>query len=414
MKLSSYSDCEEFLNSFVPANRAAKFPGSHGLERTRHILGLLGNPQDKYKTIHVGGTSGKTSTSTLLAQILTNSGYKTGLFTSPHLQVITERIQINSKFNRRQTLFISEKDLVELLNELGPLFLKLKDDPDWRQPGYFETMTVLAFAYFARVQADVAVIEVGIGGKFDCTNVITPILSIITNVGRDHASILGSTIAAITRDKREIIKPGVPIITGVTQTSVLQLIKEKAKDTKSKLIQIHQNKYKSDYQDLNKEIALAAIKELQAQGYKIEQGVALNTAASFKMPGRLERVSDNPLVILDGAHNPDKMRATVKSLRGEYKSKFNVVYKTLNTQHSARMLEELLPITNKFFITNHDLSYIPTTHYSLHTTLIDAFNSAKQNTLPVLITGSIYTVGEIRNLYYMGEEMVKCQCYFPK
>lgn len=409
VNLKTYKDCEEFLNSSGISQTGQKYPEGHELRRTKHVLELLSNPQNKYKTIHVTGTSGKTSTCNLIAQVLTKSGYKTGLTTSPHLQVVTERIQINGQF-------ISEEDFIDLLNQVGPLFLDLGKNPNWGQPSSFEMMTILAFEYFAQSKVDIAIIEVGIGGKFDCTNVITPILSIITNVGLDHTELLGNTIEEITLDKREIIKPGVPVITGATQEGVLRLIEEKAKEVGSKVFRVIpaiESGTMESYQDLNKEIALAAIKELRLQGYRVEQGDPSNSIKDFKMPGRMEVVSNNPLIILDGAHNTNKMKATVDSLRNQYKYKFNIVYKTLNPQHSTNMLKELLPITKKFFIINHDLQFLPSfTSYEIFSSLLEAFSTAKQLGLPVLVTGSIYTVREIRNLFFKPEELIKNQSYY--
>lgn len=404
MTFNNIQQCSEFLNTLGEAGKREKFPEGHSLRRSLCILSQLGNPHLKLKYVHVGGTSGKTSTSSLISQILTNSGYKTGLTISPHLQVITERIQINNRF-------ISEKDFCEILGELAPIFLELQKNPEWGTPIYFEMMTCLAYFYFAKQNVDIAVIEVGIGGKFDCTNVITSELSVITNVGLDHTDLLGSSIEKITKDKSEIIKPSKPIITGITQMSALQLIKEKAKDTKSELIEIKGN-LSSDYQDLNKSLAITATTKLRDLGWeKITQDVIDKTVLSFKIPGRLEVVSGNPLIILDGAHNREKMEATVKSLLGK---NFAVVFKTHNPQHSEKMLKELLPITETFYITNHDLQYLPhSTNYHLHSTLLNSFNSAKQSGLPILVTGSIYTVGSIRNLYYPPEYILNCQCYCP-
>lgn len=407
MIFKNIHQCEEFLNALGEDGKREIHPEGHSLRRTLYALSLLDNPHLKTKYVHIGGTSGKTSSSTLVSQILTNSGYKTGLMISPHLQVITERIQINNRF-------VSENDFCALLGKIAPLFLKLQKDPRWGTPIYFEMMTCLALHYFAAQHTDIAVIEVGIGGRLDCTNVIIPELSIITNVGLDHVDLLGNTIEEITKDKGEIIKIGKPIITGITQKNALQLIKEKVKETKSKLIEINGNLL-NDYQDLNKGIAKIAAQELQKLGLqKITDKTIDETINNFQMPGRMEVVSKDPLIILDGAHNREKMEAAVKSLHSHYTRNFAVVYKTLNPQHSEKMLKELFPITKLFFITQHDLPYLPTTNYLLHSTLIDAFSAAKQSGLPILVTGSLYTVGDIRRLYFSSEEMIKQQTYWPK
>ena len=188
----SFQQANKYLEALIPKEFKSK--EALKLERISLLLKLLGDPQNKFKSIHVGGTSGKGSTAYFLSQILVGQGYKTGLHVSPHLQTIRERMQIDGKL-------ISEEEFVKLVNEIKPLVDKVEKDLDLGKPTYFETTVALTFDYFAKHSIDIAVIEVGLGGKLDATNVIYPLISIITNVDLDHVEFLGNTVEKIAKDK---------------------------------------------------------------------------------------------------------------------------------------------------------------------------------------------------------------------
>ncbi len=190
------------------------------LERIAHLLELLGNPQDAFRSIHVGGTSGKGSTSTMIAALLTCAGYRTGLYLSPHLQVLNECYQINNRM-------AATTDLADVFETLKPAIAQVARENPFGRPSYFEAQTALAFALFARKEVDVAVIEVGLGGALDATNVLRPQVSVLTNVGLDHTEILGNTIELIAQNKAGIIKPGQIVISGVTQPSTQAIVQER-------------------------------------------------------------------------------------------------------------------------------------------------------------------------------------------
>ena len=187
-----------------------------GLENTLRLMAHVGNPHEKLRAIHVAGTNGKGSTSHLIAAVLQAAGYKVGLYTSPHLVSLTERIRING-------VPISEHEVAQFV-EANRVFL------DEAQPSFFETMTAMAFAYFVAQEVDVAVVETGLGGRLDSTNVLTPILSVITNIGLDHTEFLGNTLPKIAREKAGIIKPGVPCVIGETHPQTMNVFLDKAQE----------------------------------------------------------------------------------------------------------------------------------------------------------------------------------------
>ncbi|MBI4032924.1 MAG: hypothetical protein HY377_00155 [Candidatus Blackburnbacteria bacterium] len=396
MKATTYSETIDYLDSHI---HRAKDPheGSRNIRRTKYLLRLLGNPQDKYPTIHIGGTSGKSSTSFFIAKILQESGYKTGLTISPHLQVATERIQING-------YFASEKEFVGLINEIKPVVEKIEEEKRWGKVGYFQILLAAAFLYFARSKVDVAIVEVGIGGHYDATNVIKPVLAVITNVGLDHTSVLGETIEEIARDKREIIKKGVPIITGASQKSVINLLREKAERTDAPFIVIN-TKGQMTYSKANAILAQTAAEQLKKIGFtNITRKNVNQVLATTFLPGRLEIVSRNPIIILDAAHNIDKMHALVASLQNLFpESKFDIILARAHRKHLKRMIKSLHPITKKLFLTGIKDSAKTLKKVSTRTP------NGK-----ILITGSFFLVDQIRSLYYPKIEVLEKRRYYTK
>src|SRR3989344_7954159 len=226
-----YYACRVWLESFIPQTYSRE---NLGLERIEYLLKLLGNPEKKFKSIHVGGTSGKGSTCFYIARILQLKKYKIGLHLSPHLVYIGERMQINGKE-------ISVSRLVRLINEIKPLVEQMRAS-QLGKPSYFEILVALSFKYFADSKVDFAVVEVGLGGRLDATNVLQPQIALITNVGLDHTEILGNSVEKIAEEKAGIIKNGVPVVTGVLPSSgsltsgkALKIIEKVAKAKKSKL-----------------------------------------------------------------------------------------------------------------------------------------------------------------------------------
>ncbi len=294
-------DIEQYLH-----DHELKAGKGYSLERMQAAVERLGHPERKFKVIHVGGTSGKGSTCTFIAHILEAAGYSVGLSVSPSLATPLERIQINGKPIREQTA-------LKLLRTLWPLILELK-------LSYFETFTLLTFQYFAGRTVDYGVIEVGMGGKYDATNVVQPTVAIVTEVGLDHMEILGRTKAIIAKDKQEIIKPGCIGLTGsryIKRGIYIDLDQAKLKEVSLRGIIFSYRRWKqlqvispATYQVRNAVLAIEATSRLGVGSAAIQFGL--------KQPqqrGRFEVVSQKPLVVADGAHNSQKMTAFVKALK---------------------------------------------------------------------------------------------------
>lgn len=333
---SSYTGANKYLKSFIPPGYIYKSVQALKLERISYLLKLLGNPHKTLRFIHVGGTSGKGSTAYFLSRILTDQGYKTGLHVSPHLQEISERMQINGKP-------ISIEEFINSVNRIKPLAKIVEKNLGLGKPTYFETTVAMAFDHFAKEKVDIAVIEVGLGGKLDATNVISPLISIITNVSLDHTDILGNSVQKIAADKAGIIKKGVPVISGASQLSVRRILKKKADNLQSKLYflgtHFNYSLTSSDlngsefnfnwdgkmsrnlrlsipgiYQVKNASLALAAVHLLKGINYKISKDKLYKSINRVAVPGRFEIVKKKPLIVLDGAHNPTKIKVFLESL----------------------------------------------------------------------------------------------------
>ena len=299
--MKTYNDALKYLDWLCI------FGIKEGLERIQELAAALGQPQNFYRTIHVAGTNGKGSVCAMLAEILKTSGLKVGLFTSPHLESYCERIRINGEN-------ISEEDFAEMISRVKNSNVTAT---------HFETLTLAAFLYFKIRKVDVAVIEVGLGGTFDSTNIITPELSIITTVALDHENILGD-LNSIARNKAGIIRPNTPTITGVTGEQ-LEIIRAVAKEKNSPLYEInsyqltaksYQLNLRGEYQKFNAAIAIKAAEVLGLDKSAIETGLA-----RVKWAGRFEVIENSSGVfVIDGAHNPHGAAALRESLDKNFPS----------------------------------------------------------------------------------------------
>lgn len=270
-----------------------------GLENITKLCDFFGNPQEKLKTIHIGGTNGKGSTSNMLASVLQEQGYSVGLYNSPHLIDFTERIKVNGKNCDKEFVF--------------HFIQKLKNLPEEIRPSFFEFTTIMAFEYFVQKKVDFAIIEVGLGGRLDSTNILKPLVSAITNVDLDHQNILGETIAEIANEKAGIIKENTTIISGDENNLVKEIIAKKAKEKHAEFIDasLIKTHLKSDlsgnYQQKNVKVVLAIIDELRKKEISIsensvEKGL-LNVHKNTGFIGRWFQFSEKPLIICDTAHN---------------------------------------------------------------------------------------------------------------
>jgi dihydrofolate synthase/folylpolyglutamate synthase len=425
MPSSGLSEYEECLREMFSLRR---FGIKLGLETIRHLLTALGNPQDRFRTVHVAGTNGKGSVASALATILRISGYRTGLFTSPHLVRFNERIQIDGREIEDRHVMSAYRALQEI-------------DSGGREPTFFEINTAMAFSEFARQAVDWAVIETGMGGRLDATNVLRPSLAIITNISLEHKMYLGGTVAKIAAEKAGIIKNGVPVVTGVHQQSALREVEHAADKSGSQIYQLGRDfsfrrnrqagtfTYKGmdtvlpvlrtglagEFQALNASLTCAACESLRRQGVAIPDEAVYQGLAENHWPGRLEKVFEHPLVILDGAHNLAAARALGRYMETELADRRIILvsgilddkpYKeilanlcrpasraVLTRARIGRALppETLEPVARRFL---DEVTLTPTVAEAMDL----ALKSAGENDV-VVVAGSLYVVGEAKEYF---------------
>ncbi len=359
-----YNEAVTYLySSRPPFHQVGAAAYKPGLDNTLRLMAHVGNPHEHLRAIHVAGTNGKGSTSHLIAAALQASGLKVGLFTSPHLVSLTERIRINGQP-------IPEADVAAFIEQN-------KDFLDTLQPSFFETMTALAFAYFVQQQVDIAVVEVGLGGRLDSTNVLTPILSVITNIGLDHTEFLGNTLPKIAREKAGIIKPGVPCVIGETHPQTMNVFIERAQECgilgeglettncriwfadqcgylrRCRLREAPDCELKGNYQEHNLQTAYVALKALSnqysafsIQYSAIKDGFA-HVCSLTGLRGRWETLCEQPLTICDTGHNSHGLQYVAKQLRELTNPHIWIVFGQVNDKDSDISLR-LMPQGEKY------------------------------------------------------------------
>ena len=306
---------------------------------TKHLK----NPHTEFKSIHIAGTNGKGSTAHMLASILQESGKKVGLYTSPHLKDFRERIRINGEM-------IAQKEVVTFVKENQVFFEKM-------ELSFFEFTVAMAFNYFAKQKVDIAIIETGLGGRLDSTNIINPELAIITNISLDHTNLLGDTIEKIATEKAGIIKNETPVIIGRRQKETTSIFKNITKEKNANLIYASPQKgytsdLKGEYQKENINTVITAIKQLQKQGWAItdddiEQGL-LKTAANTQLLGRWQTLSSNPQIICDTAHNEDGIKEIANQLSTSKYEQLHIVFGTVDDKNLDTILS-YLPKNAKYY-----------------------------------------------------------------
>lgn len=311
------------------------------LTNTHLLIAHLDNPQEKIKCIHVAGTNGKGSTSHMLASILQEAGYKVGLYTSPHLKDFRERIKINGKD-------ISEEFVTDFINEHKSFF-------ESNDMSFFEMTVGLAFDYFAKEKVDIAVIEVGMGGRLDATNIITPLVSVITNIGLDHTQFLGNTVEAVAFEKAGIIKPNIPIIIGEYTPETKPVFLVKAKECNSEIYfasdlisETYPSDLIGDYQIHNKKNVLQTITVLNSQNeFKITpentKSGLLNVVKNTGLQGRWQQLGEFPKIICDTAHNKNGLEIVLNQIQKEDFDTLHIVLGVVNDKD----LDEILPLFPK-------------------------------------------------------------------
>lgn len=413
------------------------FGSRPGLDRVNALLALVDHPEAKVPTIHVAGTNGKGSTVSYLRNMLQEAGITVGTFTSPFIESFNERIAIDGKY-------ISDHELVQLVNKFQPLVAQLDQDDHVKGITEFETMTAMAFDYFLEKKVDVALIEVGLGGLMDSTNVVQPMLTAITTIGLDHTDILGDTLEEIASQKAGIIKSGVPVVTGNIPQNALAIIEAQAQEKLASIYrygqeyQVHYLRPDEEWGELfdfsnqtgklpnlktsmvgqhQPENAGVAVQlfELycQMKGIPLQEKEIRNGLKKTFWPARMERLSKEPLIILDGAHNPHAMRRLVDNIKKEFKGyRIEVLFSALNTKDVTGMIDMLMEIPkSRLYITTFDYPKAikldddfkvsegkrVTTVSLWQFGLAELLEKMDSDSL-LLVTGSLYFVSEVRSL----------------
>ncbi|MFG6685673.1 bifunctional folylpolyglutamate synthase/dihydrofolate synthase [Mariniflexile sp. HNIBRBA6329] len=348
----TYQDTLNWMFSQLPMyQRQGQSAFRKDLSNTMKLIERLNHPENNFKSIHVAGTNGKGSTSHMLASILQEAGYKVGLYTSPHLKDFRERIKINGKVVSKQfvTGFIKQHRAFFEENSLS----------------FFEMTVGMAFEYFSKQQVDIAVVEVGMGGRLDSTNIITPEVSVITNIGLDHTQFLGTTLEAIAFEKGGIIKPNVPIVVGETQKETAPVFMELAEKNNSKIVFADNEvteAFVSDltgiYQSKNIVTVVNAINELQQKGFNIthqniKKGL-LRVVKNTGLMGRWQTLQLNPKVVCDTGHNRDGLNYVMKQLSNEVFDTLHIVFGVVNDKDLSSIID-LLPKNAIYYFCKPDI-----------------------------------------------------------
>ena len=395
------------------------FGAKFGLENTVRLAALAGNPQDRLRFIHVAGTNGKGSTCAMLESIYRAAGLRVGMFTSPHLVSFAERIQVNRQF-------ISEPEVVRLVNRLQK---PLKEFPEDHHPTFFEMITVMALIYFAEQNCDLVVWETGLGGRLDATNIVSPLASVITNIGIEHSEWLGDTVEQIAAEKAGIIKPGVPIITAARPGGGLEVIasvaaKQHAPLTSVDLAEVNRPPLDTvelplhgPHQRLNAATALATVRAL-GETIAVGDDAQRRGLASVRWPGRMQcvRTAAGQTVVLDGAHNPAGAEALRVAIEAEFpESKPTIIFGVFKDKDSTSMCHSLAPLAGRLVLTpvHSDRSEDPARlvvacrevnpHAAIEVcaSLAEALEKTARDPF-VVVAGSLYLVGEAMELLHLA------------
>jgi dihydrofolate synthase/folylpolyglutamate synthase len=419
----SYKDAFSWVCSFD------KYGWVFGLERVRLLLQQLGNPHETLAVIHVGGTNGKGSVCKFISSILLSAGYSVGVYLSPHLERFSERIVVNDQE-------ISADELTMLVSQIKPFVEEMIQQDN--TPTFFEIVTVLAFMHFQNQSVDYAIVEVGLGGRLDATNVVNPLLSVITNVSLEHTDILGKEITSIASEKAGIIKEHIPVVTAATHDA-LNIIKTRAAEKHASLVCIDQKMWSrvffqgliqgfiihgsfKDYnvktsllgqhQGENIALAIAAVERLQMKGVFIADHDIVEGIAATSHPGRMELVSREPLILLDGAHNPGGMKMLAETIKQDFSSyRLILVLGMLKDKDIRTMIVTIAPLAKIVILTKSAnpraadpsvLKFIVETVVEKTTVFVEpllqnALRQAKRVADPhdlICVSGSLFNVGE--------------------
>ncbi|HML20059.1 MAG TPA: folylpolyglutamate synthase/dihydrofolate synthase family protein [Aggregatilinea sp.] len=431
----TFAEALEYLYSFInwEVERHVRYaPEVMTLDRPRRVMEAFGNPHEQYPILHITGTKGKGSVGAMAASALQASGLKAGLYSSPHLQDFRERFRINN-------MLIPEDEFTLLVNDMKPV-LDTIPDITW-----FEVTTALAFLYFAREKVDAAVIEVGLGGRLDATNIVTPVASVITSISYDHMHLLGNSLASIAREKGGIIKPGVPVVSAPQAQEALDVLAEIAEERHAPFVLVgrdwlfdagdlspycepfragrageplhgYATALPGEHQALNATVALAALDVMKQAGVDVTEAGIQAGLAGVDWPGRLEIVEQKPLLVLDAAHNGESAQRLAAALTGTFSERpIAFVFGASADKDVSGMFEHLLPVADFLIVSQavhpraldpneiknialakgftHPIEIIPDTRIAL--------DRAAELVGPgglICTTGSLFIIGEVRSV----------------
>jgi len=379
-----YDEVMDYLDS------RGQFNVKFGLDATLDIMKALGNPHKDFKSIHIAGTNGKGSVSSFISRILIEQGYKVGVYTSPHLVDFSERIRVNEKN-------ISKKDIVRIVEKIKP---------NVSEQTYFEIVTALAFEYFSEQKVDFAVVEVGMGGRLDATNIVIPEVSVITNISLEHTEYLGETISKITEEKAGIIKQGVPVVTS-RDGEAFEIIKKICKDRGSELNVAEENgveiSMKGDFQKKNAMLALGVVEVLKQRGIKVSKDAVQIGLKTAKWPGRMDLVQEK--MMFDCAHNPEGAKTLVEELISMGHRDVVMVIGIMKDKDISKMVSEFEKISNEIILCRPDIERAASAleiakHLNKKSVMMPSVKKALKyaeeiaDDRLIVLTGSIFTVGE--------------------
>jgi len=430
----NYSQAVEYLHSFIDYE---KIPGisyashDYSLKHVEELLHRMGDPHLAAKTVHVAGTKGKGSIAAMIARVLTVSGYRTGLYTSPHFHTLRERIRVDGNL-------ISEEEFAALMTEAKPYFDAMNHDPLYRQLTFFEVLTALAFVYFKQKQADFQVLEVGLGGRLDATNVAEPEVCVITPISLEHTQVLGDSLEKIAYEKAGIIKSGNFVVSSAQLKEVSQVISDVCRQRGANLVQVgkditwrriagdfHQQSFVvqgkmgthhltipllGDYQVENAATAEATLEILVSSGFNIAAADIAQGLAQVEWPGRFQILSYQPIVLVDGAHNVGSMKRLVGNIKAYFNyDKLFLIIGISCDKDIPGIVKELISLSPQVIVTrsSHSRAASPPliaaefTSQGIKSKITDAVSQALSQTLSiagrkdlVCVTGSLFVVAE--------------------
>lgn len=432
----NYRQALDYIYSFTDYEKLKGYrytPQDFSLERVERLLALLGNPHREFPSVHIAGTKGKGSTAAMIESILRAAGYRTGLYTSPHLHTFRERIRVNGQLIAEEEVAIGVERLRPLVEQVGGLTT-------------FEIITALGFHVFSQEKIDIAVVEVGLGGRLDATNVVTPLVSVITSLSFDHTYLLGSTLASIAREKAGIIKPRIPTISAPQKPEAIAVIEARCQEQKAPLILVGRDwvwqplaadtdgqrfrvarlnppglHYElwipllGRHQLINATVALAAVDQLRQQGLAVPDEAVAEGLRRVSWPGRLEVLQRAPFFVVDGAHNVDSATRLAEGLRELFSwERFTLIFGVSSDKDAPGMLRQLLPLADEVIFTraHHpraappeelvevamSLGHRGTPVSSVKEAVQEALAEARPEDL-ICATGSLFLVAEAREAW---------------